>query len=81
MMETVVPTIRQGGVSTVYVMPNLVPPITTSAAAVAYKSRLQALDPSVTYLMTLYLHESITPAVVKDAKAQGIVGIKSYPGA
>lgn len=29
--------------------------------------------------MTLYLHEKITPAVVRGAKAQGIVGIKSYP--
>jgi dihydroorotase len=61
-------------------MPNLVPPITSAADAVAYKSRLQAQDSSINYLMTLYLHETITPAVVKGAKAQGIVGIKSYPG-
>lgn len=79
MSAAVVPTIRQGGVNTVYVMPNLVPPITTVAMALAYKARLRALDPSITYLMTLYLHESITPEVVRDAKAAGIVGIKSYP--
>ncbi|TVY36529.1 putative dihydroorotase [Lachnellula subtilissima] len=36
-------------------------------------------DPSINYLMTLYLHESISAAVVKGARAQGIVGIKSYP--
>ncbi|EON99908.1 putative dihydroorotase protein [Phaeoacremonium minimum UCRPA7] len=44
-----------------------------------YKSRLVALDPSVNYLMTLYLHPSITPDVVREAKKAGIVGIKSYP--
>jgi len=60
-------------------MPNLVPPITSSADALAYKQRLQAQDKSINYLMTLYLHESIIPAAIKGAKAQGIVGIKSYP--
>ncbi|KAG4027932.1 hypothetical protein MFRU_026g01130 [Monilinia fructicola] len=79
MMETVVPTVRMGGVNTVYVMPNLVPPITTVSAALAYKERLQAIDPKVKYLMTLYLHESITPETVREAKKAGIVGIKSYP--
>ncbi|KAG9246296.1 hypothetical protein BJ878DRAFT_417323 [Calycina marina] len=79
MMEAVVPTIRAGGVDTVYVMPNLVPPITSSAAALAYKQRLQAQDKSINYLMTLYLHDSIIPAAIRGAKAQGIVGIKSYP--
>lgn len=79
MMETVVPTIRLGGVDTVYVMPNLVPPITTVSAALAYKDRLLAIEPKVNYLMTLYLHESITPETVREAKKAGIVGIKSYP--
>jgi dihydroorotase len=60
-------------------MPNLVPPLTSASEAMAYKQRLQQEDPTVNYLMTLYLHEKITPAVVKEAKAQGIVGIKSYP--
>lgn len=78
-MEAVTPTIHQGGANLAYVMPNLTPPLTTASAALAYKSRLQALDPSVDYLMTLYLHESITPEVVRGAKAQGITGIKSYP--
>ncbi|KAL1305640.1 hypothetical protein AAFC00_007235 [Neodothiora populina] len=79
MMELVTPTIRQGGVNTVFVMPNLVPPITTVQHALDYKKRLQALDPNVTFLMSLYLHESITPEVVKEAAAAGITGIKSYP--
>ncbi|PGH11391.1 dihydroorotase, homodimeric type [Helicocarpus griseus UAMH5409] len=79
MMELVVPTIRQGGVNTVYVMPNLVPPITTVEHALSYKTRLQSLEPNVTYLMSLYLHPSITPETIISAKAAGIVGVKSYP--
>ncbi|GAB7349998.1 hypothetical protein MBLNU459_g0678t1 [Dothideomycetes sp. NU459] len=79
MMELVTPTIRQGGVNTVFVMPNLVPPITTVAHALDYKKRLEALEPNVTFLMSLYLHPSITPAVVEEAAAAGITGIKSYP--
>lgn len=78
-MEAVVPTIRQGGANVAYVMPNLVPPLTSASDALAYKDRLQKNDPNVDYLMTLYLHEKITPAVIKGAKAQGITGIKSYP--
>ncbi|TVY49564.1 putative dihydroorotase [Lachnellula occidentalis] len=79
MMKAVVPTIRSGGCNTVYVMPNLIPPLTSASDALAYKARLREQDPSINYLMTLYLHESISPAVVKGARAQGIVGIKSYP--
>lgn len=60
-------------------MPNLVPPVTTVAMAQAYRARLLALDPTVAYLMTLYLHKSITPEVVREASRAGIAGIKSYP--
>lgn len=60
-------------------MPNLVPPVTTVAAAEEYKQRLLALDPTVTYLMTLYLHPSITPEVIRAAKRAGVAGVKSYP--
>lgn len=59
--------------------PNLVPPITTVAQALDYKKRLEALEPNVTFLMSLYLHPSITPAVVQSAATAGITGIKSYP--
>ncbi len=66
--------------NTVLVMPNLVPPVTTVQQALDYHSRLQALDVSVRYLMTLYLHRAITPDVVpREAHKAGIVGIKSYP--
>ena len=79
MMEAVTPTIRQGGVNTVFVMPNLVPPVTTVNHALAYQEELQTLAPNVTFLMSLYLHPFITPQTIKDAKAAGIAGVKSYP--
>ncbi|KAJ5901525.1 dihydroorotase [Penicillium taxi] len=79
MMELVTPTIRQGGVNTVFVMPNLVPPITTVDRALDYQKRLQAIEPNVNYLMSLYLHETITPETIIDAKKRGITGVKSYP--
>lgn len=79
MMRTVVPTIRRGGVSTVYVMPNLTPPITSVKQAVSYRDELSAIDPSVNYLMTLYMHSSITPETIVEAKQAGIAGVKIYP--
>ena len=79
LMRAVVPTIRRGGVSTVYVMPNLTPPITTVEQALAYREELRALDPSITYLMTLYMHPSITPDTILKAKQAGIAGVKIYP--
>lgn len=60
--------------------PNLVPPITTVEQALAYQSRLQALDPTVTFLMTLYLSPEVTPEVIAAAARSGkIAGVKSYP--
>lgn len=80
MMHAVTPTIRSGGVDTVFVMPNLVPPLTTVSAVLAYHKRLQAIEPNVNYLMSLYLHPDITPRTVHEAKKSGIIyGIKSYP--
>lgn len=61
------------------IKPNLVPPITTVAAAVAYRERLQALAPDVKFLMTLYLDKSITPATIAEAARAGIAGVKVYP--
>lgn len=59
--------------------PNLVPPVTTVDRALEYKARLQAIEPNVNYLMSLYLHESITPETIIEAKKRGITGVKSYP--
>lgn len=71
--------IRQGGVNTVYVMPNLVPPVTTVQHALDYKQSLEELAPGVTFLMSLYLHPNISPDTVIEAKQRGVIGIKSYP--
>jgi dihydroorotase len=47
--------------------------------ALAYKSRLEKLEPKVKFLMTLYLSPELTVEEVKKAKEAGIVGVKSYP--
>lgn len=44
-----------------------------------YRDRLKAIEPDVEYVMSLYLHESITPEVIREAKKAGITGVKSYP--
>ncbi|KAF2028720.1 Dihydroorotase [Setomelanomma holmii] len=79
MSQLVTPTIRKGGVNQVYVMPNLVPPVTTVQQSLEYRDRLRAIEPNVDYLMSLYLHDSITPEVIREAKKAGITGVKSYP--
>ncbi len=65
------------------VMPNLVPPVTTTADALAYRQRIIAAVPlglSFEPLMTLYLTESMPPAEIAAAKASGKVhGVKWYP--
>ena len=37
------------------------PPVTTTQRALEYKAELEAIDPNVTYLMTLYLSPDLTP--------------------
>ncbi|WCJ22148.1 Dihydroorotase [Euphorbia peplus] len=65
------------------VMPNLRPPITTTAAAVAYReSILKALpaDSNFTPLMTLYLTDRTSPDEIKLARKSGVVfAVKLYP--
>ena len=64
------------------IMPNLRPPITTSAQALAYKARiLQALPPGAAFepLMSLYLTDRTPPDEIARAKAAGIVALKLYP--
>jgi len=65
------------------VMPNLKPPVTTTALAQAYRDRiLQAVPASMQFepLMTLYLTDNTTGEEIAMAKASGIIhGIKLYP--
>jgi dihydroorotase len=64
------------------VMPNLRPPVTTAAAAVAYRERILAALPAgsdFTPLMTLYLTDNLAPDEITRAKAAGVVAAKLYP--
>ncbi len=65
------------------VMPNLKPPVTTTASALAYRERILASLPagsSFEPLMTLYLTDRTSPDEVMRAKASGCIhGIKLYP--
>ncbi|KAM0095994.1 dihydroorotase [Aspergillus fumigatus] len=76
MMESVVPQIRNGGVDTVFVMPNLVPPVTSVAQALEYKAQLQAIEPNPADLVP---YQSVTPETIREAAAAGITGVKVYP--
>jgi dihydroorotase len=64
------------------VMPNLKPPVTTAAQAVAYRDRIVAALPpgaAFTPLMTLYLTDNTTADEVRRAKEAGVVAFKLYP--
>jgi dihydroorotase len=80
-LQAVVPhTARQFGRAVI--MPNLKPPITTAAQAVAYRERiLQAVPPGLAFepLMTLYLTDTLPPDEIGRAQAAGVVAVKLYP--
>jgi len=65
------------------VMPNLQPPVATTAAASAYRKRVLAALPrasTFTPLMTLYLTDRTLPEEVDRAvAAQCVYGVKLYP--
>ncbi|WP_394952014.1 dihydroorotase [uncultured Helicobacter sp.] len=61
------------------VMPNLNPPITTTALAVDYRDEIMRLSEDFTPLMTLYLHENLSLEELKEASVQGIRILKLYP--
>jgi dihydroorotase len=65
------------------VMPNLKPPVTTTAEAAAYRARIQAALPAglaFEPLMTLYLTDNTPADEIRRAKASGFVhGVKLYP--
>ena len=52
----------------------MIPPIKNTEEALLYKAQLQAIDPSVEYLMTLYLSPELTPDEIRKASRAGIVG-------
>ncbi|MBV8889951.1 MAG: dihydroorotase [Alphaproteobacteria bacterium] len=82
MLKTVLPwTARQ--FARAIVMPNLLPPITTVAAARAYRDRIiAALPPDSDFspLMTCYLTDDTDPAEVARGHGEGVfTAVKLYP--
>ena len=65
------------------IMPNLRPPVTNTALAVAYRQRILAALPSglnFEPLMTLYLTDNTSAEEIRTAVASGMVqGVKFYP--
>ena len=64
------------------VMPNLTPPVTTAAAALAYRARILAALPAAAHfepLMTLYLTDNRAVEEITGAREAGCVGCKLYP--
>ena len=69
------------------IMPNLKPPVTTAAQAVAYRERILAAVPAsfaasgfgFEPLMTLYLTDVLAPDEMNRAQAAGVVAVKLYP--
>ena len=64
------------------VMPNLKPPITNTALALAYRDRIMAALPEgATFepLMSLYLTDSLPADEIARAKDAGVVACKLYP--
>ncbi|MBT3092020.1 MAG: dihydroorotase [Candidatus Thiodiazotropha endolucinida] len=65
------------------VMPNLKPPVTTTAMAMAYRERILSALPhnsDFTPLMTLYMTDRLTSdEVIAAKKSEVIKGIKLYP--
>jgi dihydroorotase len=82
MLAAVLPhTARQFGRA--IIMPNLKPPVTTTAMAHAYRERIVAAIPAgVKFepLMTLYLTDNTPPDEIRRARESGFVhGVKLYP--
>ena len=64
------------------VMPNLKPPVTTTAMALAYKQRiLAALSEGMSFepLMTLYLTDDMPADEIHRAHEAGVAAVKLYP--
>ena len=80
-LRTVVPhTAAQFGRA--IIMPNLKPPVTTAAQALAYRERILAAVPAglrFEPLMTLYLTDNLAPEEIRRAKDAGVVAAKLYP--
>ena len=82
LMQSVLPdTARQ--FARAIVMPNLKPPVTTTAQALEYRSRILAALPAGNKfepLMTLYLTDKTSAEEIRKAKQSGVIhAVKLYP--
>ncbi|MEA2078574.1 MAG: dihydroorotase [Pseudomonadota bacterium] len=81
MQSVVRHTVRQFGRA--IIMPNLKPPVTRTAEALAYRKRILAAistDTSFEPLMTLYLTDNTEAAEIRKAHASGFIhAVKLYP--
>jgi len=80
MLKTVAPyTARQ--FARAIVMPNLVPPVTRSGDAIAYRDRIiAAAGPGFTPLMTCYLTDDVDPDELARGHGDGVwIAAKLYP--
>ena len=81
-LETVLPY-TSAHFARAIIMPNLVPPVTKSADAVAYRARIESalpVDHNFKPLMTLYLTEQTDASDVRQGFANGdFVAAKLYP--
>ncbi|BAL26021.1 dihydroorotase [Azoarcus sp. KH32C] len=81
-LATVVPHTAQR-FARALIMPNLRPPVTTTAQAIEYRARINAAVPAglkFEPLMSLYLTDNTAPDEIDRAKASGaVVAVKLYP--
>ena len=64
------------------IMPNLKPPVRTTAEALAYRARIIAALPAGSDfepLMTLYLTDNTSAEEISAARAAGVAAVKYYP--
>ncbi len=64
------------------IMPNLRPPVTTTAQALNYQQRIQAaVPPGMAFdpLMTLYLTDQMSADEIRRARDAGVIAVKLYP--
>ncbi|WP_163921594.1 dihydroorotase [Photobacterium sp. Alg240-V54] len=64
------------------IMPNLIPPVTDTESALAYRDRILGAQPKSTFspLMVIYLTDNTSPEEIKKAKASGhVYAAKLYP--
>ena len=81
LLRAVGPLVAEGGVGRICAMPNTKPPVFMPDEALAYRDAIRAaVGPSVTVLVSLYLSEALTPALIAEAARHDCIpAVKFYP--